>query len=53
MSETIKEPIEPFGLSFKHKKKTLFSKIGVVGAGREGRNIIRLTSSAGLDVTFI
>ena len=53
MSETIIEPIEPFGLSIKHKKKTLFSKIGVVGAGREGQNIIRLTSTAGLDVTFI
>jgi len=53
MSETIIEPIEPFGLSLKHKKKTLFSRIGVVGAGREGRDIIRLTSSAGLDVTFI
>jgi len=53
MSETIVEAIEPFGLSFKHKKKTLFSKIGVVGAGREGRDIIRLTSTAGLDVTFI
>ena len=53
MSETINEPIEPFGLSSKHKKKSLFSKIGVVGAGKEGQNIIRLTSSAGLDVTFI
>jgi 3-hydroxybutyryl-CoA dehydrogenase len=53
MPETIIEPIESFGLSVKHKKKTLFSKIGVVGAGREGRNIIRLTSTAGLDVTFI
>jgi len=53
MSKTIIEPIEPFGLSFKHKKKSLFSKIGVVGAGKEGRNIIRLTSSAGLEVTFI
>ena len=53
MSETFIEPIEPFGLSFRHKKKTLFSKIGVVGAGREGRNIIRLTSLAGLEVTFI
>jgi len=53
MSETITEPIEHFGLSFKHKKKTLFSKIGVVGAGREGRNIIRLTSLAGLEVTFV
>jgi len=53
MSETIIEPIEPFGLSSKNRKKTLFSKIGVVGAGKEGRNIIRLTSSAGLDVRFI
>jgi len=53
MSETINEPIESYGLSSKHRKKTLFSKIGVVGAGKEGRNIIRLTSSAGIDVTFI
>ena len=53
MSDIIVEPIEPFGLSSKHKQKSLFSKIGVVGAGRDGRNIIRLTSSAGLDVTFI
>jgi 3-hydroxybutyryl-CoA dehydrogenase len=53
MSEIIIEPIEPFGLSFKHRKKTLFSKIGVVGAGKEGRNIIRLTSTAGLEVIFI
>ncbi|MDR3340354.1 MAG: 3-hydroxyacyl-CoA dehydrogenase family protein [Candidatus Symbiothrix sp.] len=53
MAETIIEPIEPFGLFSKDKKKTLFSKIGVVGAGKDGRNIIRLTSSAGLDVIFI
>jgi 3-hydroxybutyryl-CoA dehydrogenase len=53
MAETIREPIEAFGLSSKDKKKSLFSKIGVVGAGRDGRNIIRLTSSAGLEVIFI
>ena len=53
MSETIKESLESVGLLSKHEKKSLFSKIGVVGAGREGRNIIRLTSTAGLDVTFI
>ncbi|GHT13861.1 3-hydroxybutyryl-CoA dehydrogenase [Bacteroidia bacterium] len=53
MAETIIEPIEPFGLFSKDKKKSLFSKIGVVGAGRDGRNIIRLTSSAGLEVVFI
>jgi 3-hydroxybutyryl-CoA dehydrogenase len=49
----ITEPIEPFGLFSKDQKKSLFSKIGVVGAGRDGRNIIRLTSSAGLEVIFI
>jgi 3-hydroxybutyryl-CoA dehydrogenase len=53
MSKTVTEPIEPFGLSSKNRKKSLFSKIGVVGAGRDGRNIIRLTSSAGLEVIFI
>jgi 3-hydroxybutyryl-CoA dehydrogenase len=53
MAETIIEPIEPFGLFSKDKKKSLFSKIGVVGAGQDGRNIIRLTSSAGLEVIFI
>lgn len=53
MAEVIKEPIEPFGLVSKDRKKSLFSKIGVVGAGRDGRNIIRIASSAGLDVIFI
>jgi 3-hydroxybutyryl-CoA dehydrogenase len=53
MAETIIEPIEPFGLSYKNRKRSLFSKIGVVGAGRDGRNIIRLTSSTGLEVIFI
>jgi 3-hydroxybutyryl-CoA dehydrogenase len=53
MSKTITEAIEPFGLSSKNRKKSLFSKIGVVGAGRDGRNIIRLTSTAGLEVIFV
>ena len=53
MSELIKEPIESFGLTTKNRKKSLFSKIGVVGAGRDGRNIIRIASSAGLEVIFI
>ena len=53
MAETIIEPIENFGLFAKDRKKSLFSKIGVVGCGRDGRNIVRLTASAGLDVTFI
>ncbi|MDR1720186.1 MAG: 3-hydroxyacyl-CoA dehydrogenase family protein [Dysgonamonadaceae bacterium] len=53
MSEPIIEPIENFGLSTKDRNKSLFSKIGVVGCGKDGRNIVRLTASAGLEVTFI
>lgn len=53
MAEAIIEPIESYGLSSKDRKKSLFSKIGVVGCGKDGRNIVRLTASAGLDVTFI
>ena len=53
LKETIHEPIESFGLSNKDRKKSLFSKIGVVGCGKDGRNIVRLTASAGLEVTFI
>lgn len=55
MSELIIESLEQFGLSLtsKDKKKSLFSKIGVVGCGKEGRNIVNLTASAGLDVVFM
>ncbi len=53
MAEMIVEPIEKYGLSSKDRKKSLFSKIGVVGCGKDGRNIVRVTASAGLDVTFI
>jgi len=49
----IKEPIEAFGLSKKDKEKTLFSKIGVVGCGRDGRNIVNLTAQSGMEVVFI
>ena len=55
MSELIIERLEPFGLSLSAKatKRSLFSKIGVVGCGKEGRNIVNLTASAGLDVIFM
>lgn len=49
----IKEPIENFGLSAKHKKKSLFSKIGVVGCGRDGQSIVSLTALSGMEVTFV
>ena len=55
MGELIKEPLEQFGLSLtaQETKRSLFSKIGVVGCGKEGRNIVNLTASAGLDVVFM
>ncbi|MDP4268913.1 MAG: 3-hydroxyacyl-CoA dehydrogenase family protein [Bacteroidota bacterium] len=53
MSETIYDQIENYGLSQKDRKKTMFSKIGVVGCGREGQNIVGITASAGLDVVFV
>ncbi|WP_101688796.1 3-hydroxyacyl-CoA dehydrogenase family protein [Dysgonomonas massiliensis] len=49
----IKEPIENFGLSAKHKKKSLFSKIGVVGCGRDGQSIVSLTALSGMEVIFV
>ena len=52
MAEII-EPIEEYGLSNKHKKRSLFSKIGVVGCGRDGRHIVSLTALSGMEVVFI
>lgn len=49
----IKEPIENFGLSKKHQKKSLFSKIGVVGCGRDGRAIVSVTALSGMEVVFV
>ena len=53
MSEPIVEPIENFGISQKDRKRKMFSKIGVVGSGIEGQNIVGITASAGLDLSLI
>lgn len=55
MSKNIVEPIENYGLSIdvERKNKPMFSTIGVVGAGKEGRNIINMAATAGMDVVFI
>ncbi|RNC63667.1 3-hydroxyacyl-CoA dehydrogenase family protein [Proteiniphilum sp. X52] len=55
MSETIIEPIENYGLTIspESKNKPLFSKIGVVGAGKEGRTIINMAATAGMEVVFL
>ncbi|MDR0825601.1 MAG: 3-hydroxyacyl-CoA dehydrogenase family protein [Prevotella sp.] len=52
MAEII-ESIEEYGLSAEHKKKALFSKIGVVGCGRDGRHIVSLMALSGMEVIFI
>src|SRR5665647_95057 len=53
MENIIIEPIEDFGLSKKQQQRTLFSKIGIVGCGKDGQNIARIASSNGMEVVFI
>ncbi len=53
MSREIVEPIEKYGLSQKARKKTLFSRIGIVGCGLEGQNIARFAAYNGIEVVFI
>jgi 3-hydroxybutyryl-CoA dehydrogenase len=53
MEEMMIEPIENFGLSKKQQQKTLFSKIGVIGCGKDGQNIARIASANGMEVVFI
>ncbi len=49
----ITEPIENYGLSADAKPKSLFSKVGIIGAGEVGRNIARMISAHSMDVVFI
>jgi 3-hydroxybutyryl-CoA dehydrogenase len=52
MSEII-ERLEDYGLSKDNKPKTLFSRVGIIGAGSVGQNIARMVSSKGLDVIIL
>lgn len=54
MAEILVEPIEGYALS-KNKTKgtTLFSKIGIVGCGKEGQSIARIASWHGMEVVFL
>ncbi|GAF03469.1 3-hydroxyacyl-CoA dehydrogenase family protein [Saccharicrinis fermentans] len=54
MAEILVEPIEGYALS-KDKKKgtTLFSKIGVIGCGKEGQSIARIAGWHGMEVVFL
>ena len=53
MEEIIREAIEDFGLSKKQQTHTLFSKIGIIGCGKDGQNIARIASAYGIEVIFI
>ena len=55
MAEPIVEPIEGFALNNnkQEKRSNLFSKIGVVGCGRDGQMIVALAALAGIEVLFI
>jgi len=53
MAELIVEPIEAYGLSSTQRVKTLFSKIGVIGCGKEGQTIVQIASTHGMEVVFI
>ncbi|MFV0472555.1 MAG: 3-hydroxyacyl-CoA dehydrogenase family protein [Paludibacteraceae bacterium] len=56
MSENItitREAIERYGLSKRVRKKTLFSKIGVVGCGKDGSVIATIAATYGMEVVFL
>jgi 3-hydroxybutyryl-CoA dehydrogenase len=53
MAEIVVEPIEKYGLNTQKQVKTLFSRIGVVGCGKEGQSIARIAAWHGLEVVFV
>ncbi len=53
MAEILVEPIESYALGQKKRGKTLFSKVGIVGCGKEGQSIARIASWHGMEVVFI
>ncbi len=53
MAEEIFEAIERYGLSKRNRKRTLFSRIGVVGCGVEGSVIATTAALNGMEVIFL
>lgn len=53
MSEPIIEAIERYGLSKRNRRRTLFSRIGVVGCGKEGSVIAYTAALNGMEVVFL
>ena len=52
MAEII-EPIEKYGLSKHTRAQVLFSKIGIVGCGSVGQELVITASKHGIEVTFL
>jgi len=52
MAEEMIEAIERYGLSKRNRKRTLFSRIGVVGCGKEGSVIATTAALKGIEVVF-
>lgn len=53
MAEPMIEPIERYGLSKRNRKRSLFSRIGVVGCGKEGSVIAYTAALSGIEVVFL
>jgi 3-hydroxybutyryl-CoA dehydrogenase len=53
MAKEIMEAIERYGLSKRNRKRTLFSRIGVVGCGNEGSLIATTAALNGMEVVFL
>jgi 3-hydroxybutyryl-CoA dehydrogenase len=53
MVEEIIEAIERYGLSKRNRNRTLFSRIGVVGCGKEGSVIATTAALNGMEVVFL
>ena len=53
MAEEIIEALERYGLSKRNRKRTLFSRIGVVGCGKEGSVIATTAALNGMEVVFL
>lgn len=52
MAEETIEAIERYGLSKRNRKRTLFSRIGIVGCGKEGSVIATTAALNGMEVVF-
>lgn len=53
MADIINEPIEKYGLSKRNNNKTLFSRIGIVGCGKDGSLIATQAAMHGMEVIFL